>query len=393
MKIFPSPPAVDAAPVAQPGSGGLPAPAAQVPPVIDMHNLNHFFGQGETRKQVLFDITLDVMPGEIVLMTGPSGSGKTTLLTLLGALRTVQDGSLRVLGRELSGLSRRQLKEVRRDIGFIFQAHNLFASLTAYQNVRLALELNKRDPDPVLDARAEEVLRALELGDRLDYKPDTLSAGQNQRVAIARALADRPRLILADEPTAALDPESGRKVVGLFQALAEQEQSTIVIVTHDNRILDVADRIVNLVDGQITSNVLVKETVAVCLFLARSPTFAGLSPDTLSKVAEKMTLERYAAGTVMIQRESQPDKFFLIRSGVVEVILDQGQPGERRAATLKEGECFGEMALLTGESRNATVVARTPLEVYTLGQADFHAAVAASAPFREQLYKVYFQRQ
>lgn len=390
MKTIATPHLVEVYPTAQGSADGMPAVPRQ--PVISLHHLNHFFGEGETRKQVLFDNNLEVMPGEIVIMTGPSGSGKTTLLTLIGALRTVQEGELHVLGRDLRGLNNQQLMEVRRDIGFIFQSHNLFESLTAYQNVRLALELKSQDPAS-LHARTLEVLTALEMDHRIYYKPESLSGGQKQRVAIARALANRPRLILADEPTAALDQESGRKVVGMFQQLTQIERSTIVIVTHDNRILDVADRIINLVDGRIVSNILVKESVAVCLFLTKCPAFAGLTPDALSKVAEKMVLERYPAGAVIIRQGDPGDKFYLIRNGVVEVTVDQGKPTERILAELKEGEFFGEMALLTGEPRSATVVARTPLEVYTLGHEDFRAAVAASAPFREQLYKVYFQRQ
>ncbi|MGH7193751.1 MAG: ATP-binding cassette domain-containing protein, partial [Candidatus Saccharimonadales bacterium] len=203
--------------------------------------MNHSFGQGELRKQVLFDNHLELARGEIVIMTGPSGSGKTTLLTLIGALRSIQDGSIRVLGRELKGLSSRQLVEVRRDVGFIFQAHNLFESLTAFQNVSMAMELKTSDRRAI-EQRVEELLSTLGLGQRVYYKPEALSGGQKQRVAIARALANEPKLILADEPTAALDRESGRDVVELLQKFAKEESCTVLMVTHDNRILDVADR-------------------------------------------------------------------------------------------------------------------------------------------------------
>src|SRR5262249_35504543 len=150
--------------------------------------------------------------------------------------------------------------------------------------------------------RAVEVLTAVDLAHRIKYKPDSLSGGQKQRVAIAPALANRPRLILADQPTAALDQETGQKVVKQFQKLAQEERATILIVTHDNRILDVADRIVNMVDGRIKSNVLVKESVAICLFLSRCPAFAGLTPDTLTQVAEKMAKERHPAGAVIFRQ-------------------------------------------------------------------------------------------
>jgi putative ABC transport system ATP-binding protein len=368
-----------------------PSGPAAVQPVIRARGINHFFGEGENRKQVLFDNNLEVVPGEIVIMTGPSGSGKTTLLTLIGALRTVQEGSLEVLGRELRDLDSHQLVEVRRDIGFIFQAHNLFDSLTAYENVRTGLELLHQGACE-RNARIIEVLNTLELGNRIGYKPEALSGGQRQRVAIARALVHHPHLILADEPTAALDRETGRKVVQLLHNLAETERTAIIIVTHDNRILDVAHRIVNLVDGRIVSNVPVKESVAVCLFLTKCPAFASLTPDALTQVADKLTRERFPAGAVIIRQGDPGDKFYLIRRGTVDVIVNEGLPTRRVVAQLKEGDFFGEMALLTGEPRNATVVAREQLDTYTLGKEDFQTAINTSAPIREQLYKVYFQR-
>jgi len=232
---------------------GTTSPNSSREPIsVQVRALNYYFGRGELRKQVLYDINLDLSSGHIVIMTGPSGSGKTTLLTLIGALRSAHGGSLKVMGRELVGLGNRQLVEVRRNIGFIFQSHNLFESLTACQNVEMAVELtgqfqNKRQ-------QATTILEKVGLGDRVDYKPQALSGGQKQRVAIARALVNQPRLILADEPTAALDKKSGRDVVTLLQQLAQEENCTILMVTHDNRILDVADRIINLVDGRLESD-------------------------------------------------------------------------------------------------------------------------------------------
>jgi putative ABC transport system ATP-binding protein len=226
------------------------APAQEV--AVKIRNLNYFYGQGELRKQVLFDINLDLPKGQIVIMTGPSGSGKTTLLSLIGALRTVQDGSLNVLGQEVVGLNDADLVKFRRNIGFIFQAHNLFESLTACQNVEMAIELWHTRPEK--RQRAIEILTQVGLSHRIDYKPKSLSGGQNQRVAIARALVNQPALILADEPTAALDKESGREVVLLMQKLAEEEGCTILMVTHDNRILDVVDRIISMVDGRLESD-------------------------------------------------------------------------------------------------------------------------------------------
>ena len=218
---------------------------------VQIQQLNYSFGIGDLSKQVLFDISLELPKGQIVILTGPSGSGKTNLLTLVGGLRQLQNGSLRILDQELMGLGDRDLVNVRRNIGFIFQAHNLFESLTASQNVEMAVELtgefsSKRD-------QAMAMLSALGLADRVNYKPQSLSGGQKQRVAIARALVNHPKLILADEPTAALDKKSGRDVVNYLHILSRRENSTVLMITHDNRILDVADRIINLVDGRLES--------------------------------------------------------------------------------------------------------------------------------------------
>ena len=220
-------------------------------PAIKIQHLSHHFGQGQLQKQVLDDINLEINSGEIVLMTGPSGSGKTTLLTLVGGLRSAQSGSLQILGTELSGATPAALTEARRQHGYIFQAHNLHSSLTALQNTRMGLELHLDYSIAQMNSRATEILEIVGLGDRLHYYPDDLSGGQKQRVAIARALVSYPQLVLADEPTAALDSKSGRDVVVLMQKLAKEQGCTILLVTHDNRILDIADRIVNMEDGRL----------------------------------------------------------------------------------------------------------------------------------------------
>lgn len=236
--------------------------SSPIEPSIQISNLNFHYGEGDLFKQVLFDINLNVYPGQIVILTGPSGSGKTTLLTLIGALRTIQDGSLQVLGQELRDLHPKKLVQIRKNIGFIFQAHNLFHSLTARQNVMMSTDLFTHEGGDAMAAqKAAEILTALGLGERIDYRPHELSGGQKQRVAIARALVNRPKLILADEPTAALDKKSGRDVVNLMQKMAKEENITILMVTHDNRILDVADRIVNLVDGNLESDNIVNTDV------------------------------------------------------------------------------------------------------------------------------------
>ena len=188
-------------------------------------------------------------------MTGPSGSGKTTLLTLMGGLRSAQEGSLKILDQEIRGADKNSLMQIRRNIGYIFQAHNLMTFLTARQNVRMSLELHDEDGTCDLDGNATAMLEAVGLGHRLDYYPDSLSGGQKQRVAIARALVSQPKIVLADEPTAALDKQSGREVVELMQTLAKQKGCTILLITHDNRILDIADRIVYMEDGKLVPNI------------------------------------------------------------------------------------------------------------------------------------------
>lgn len=220
-------------------------------PIISIENLNHSFGKGSLNKQVLIDINLSIEPGEIVIMTGPSGSGKTTLLTLMGALRSVQDGRLTVLGYDLNNVSNSKLVEVRRNIGYIFQGHNLLPFMTARQNVRMSLSLKNHADRKGAFEKVDHILDAVGLGDHLNHYPEKLSGGQKQRVAIARALVNEPALILADEPTASLDSKTGRDVVELMYRLAKEKQCTILLVTHDNRILDIADRIIALEDGRL----------------------------------------------------------------------------------------------------------------------------------------------
>ena len=216
---------------------------------VELQNLSHSFGRGEMRRQVLQEISLTIDLGEVVLLTGPSGCGKTTLLTLIGALRTVQSGEVTVLGHRLDGAGRRQRQQVRRGIGMIFQGHNLLRCLTAEQNVQMGADLL---PGLGYRARRDEArhwLRSVGLEDQMGKLPHDLSGGQKQRVAIARALAAHPRLLLADEPTAALDGATGREVVELLRRLARDQSCAVLMVTHDPRILDVADRLLRMEDG------------------------------------------------------------------------------------------------------------------------------------------------
>jgi putative ABC transport system ATP-binding protein len=202
--------------------------AATTPIVLE--DVSYAYGKGALEKQILFDIGTRIEGGEIVILTGPSGSGKTTLLTLIGALRSAQKGSVKVLGQELLKASERALIKVRTQIGYIFQSHNLLDSLTIHQNVQ-----------------------RVGLAEHEHKFPGELSGGQKQRAGIARALVNRPQIVLADEPTASLDKQSGRDVVDLIQDLAREDGSAVILVTHDNRILDVADRILHLEDGRMKS--------------------------------------------------------------------------------------------------------------------------------------------
>ncbi|MEL6603960.1 MAG: ATP-binding cassette domain-containing protein [Cyanobacteria bacterium J06614_10] len=227
-------------------------------PTVSIDNLSHRFGKGQLCRTVLAGISLRLHPGEIVLLTGPSGSGKTTLLTLMGALRSVQTGSLKILDQELRGARKRKLVQIRSHIGFIFQSHNLLDCLTAAENVGMALKLHRdskrASPWEKLRRRrhrAGEMLKAVGLGDHIHKHPSQLSGGQKQRVAIARALVSQPKIVLADEPTASLDSHSGRDVVNLIQQLAHHQHCTVLLVTHDNRILDIADRTLHIEDGRL----------------------------------------------------------------------------------------------------------------------------------------------
>ena len=220
---------------------------------IELRGVGYAYGAGELARPVLRDVDLSVGPGEIVLLTGPSGSGKTTLLTLIGALRAVQTGSALVLGQQLAGAGERQRVALRRRIGFIFQQHNLLGFLTARQNVAMALELDPATREGERLERAGAMLDAVGVGDRADAPPAKLSGGQRQRVAVARALAGKPGLILADEPTAALDKRSGGEVARLLRDLAKRRGVPILMVTHDPRILDIADRVVAMEDWRITA--------------------------------------------------------------------------------------------------------------------------------------------
>jgi putative ABC transport system ATP-binding protein len=354
---------------------------------VNIEGVNHYYGEGETRKQVLFGNDLKIRRGEIVIMTGPSGSGKTTLLTLVGTLRSVQEGSLKVLGEELNGISLANTTMLRKQTGFIFQAHNLFESLTAFQNVKMSTELMGM-PTSESKPRIEETLTRLGLGERIHYKPKSLSGGQKQRVAIARGVIHQPQLILADEPTAALDAESGREVVTMFQEMACEHGCTILIVTHDNRILDVADRIVSMVDGNIRSSVLVRWNSTLCTILKEFAIFRDLTPNAISEVADMMELRKFKAGEVIVQQGEIGEEFFVLGKGIVDVDVNGEQVNR-----LEEGGFFGEISLVQDQPRNATVRAKTDAACFVLSKDEFRKVMDSSQTFEEELRKAIFSRQ
>jgi putative ABC transport system ATP-binding protein len=301
---------------------------SEAPIVID--NVNHHFGAGELRRQILFDVSAEIRSGEIVILTGPSGSGKTTLLTLIGALRSAQDGSLRVLGHELRGADEGGLIRVRKNIGYVFQSHNLLDALTAGQNVEMSLKHEAGASSAEKRRRVREVLESVGLGDHLDHHPSQLSGGERQRVAIARALVGRPKIVLADEPTASLDKKSGRDVVERLQGLAKEHGVTVLLVTHDSRILDVADRIAALEDGRLSSfmSAVTESTEHLLGTLARDVrrgelvrNVGEMAPDQFARVLETVTHEVQAFLDVV--EMSQSDTFQSLLEQVLEAFASK----------------------------------------------------------------------
>jgi putative ABC transport system ATP-binding protein len=218
---------------------------------ISVRDLTKKYEEAATGTLALRGVDVDVHAGELLMLVGPSGSGKTTLLSIMGCILTATSGSVRVAGREVVGLREKELPAIRLEhIGFVFQGFNLFPTLTARENVELMLDL-KGVSAAKAKKRAHELLDQVGLGAKYASFPADLSGGQKQRVAIARALAGDPAIILADEPTAALDSQTGRTVVEIMSDLAHQRERAVVIVTHDSRVLNFADRIVRIEDGDI----------------------------------------------------------------------------------------------------------------------------------------------
>jgi putative ABC transport system ATP-binding protein len=356
------------------------------PPPVVVESLDHHYGAGALRRQILYDVSATIPAGEIIIVTGPSGSGKTTLLTLVGALRAAQSGSVRVLGQELNGARDGTLEQVRRRIGFIFQQHNLLAALTATENVELGLRATGTFARSELRRRARAMLEAVGLGAHADKRPHQLSGGQRQRVAIARALVGDPAIVLADEPTASLDKTSGREVVDRMQSLAREQGATILIVTHDNRILDVADRILHLEDGRISTF-----TEAV---IANTQHMMGLLADSASKepLEQRVAQMDEAAfrGTLQeLTRQSQQflEATALARDRAHRSLLEQAlRVFTRRVAELLDAERAslflvdqdrGEMTLCVSQDLAPGETVRIPI-----GSGIAGAAAASGRPVR-----------
>jgi putative ABC transport system ATP-binding protein len=219
--------------------------------VLHAENVVKELGSGAGLVVAVKGVTLDLVPGELTLLMGPSGSGKTTLLSILGCIMKPTSGTIRIADQSLDGLSAEELAKVRRDhIGFIFQSYNLFPTLNALENVRIALDV-RGVKGFAATSRSEEVLREVGLGHRLTNYPGNLSGGEQQRVAVARAIASSPSIVLADEPTAALDSENGHAVMSLLSRIAKEQSRSVLAVTHDPRTLGYADRVVRIEDGRI----------------------------------------------------------------------------------------------------------------------------------------------
>ena len=237
-----------------PGPGASGSPTANSVAILECSNIVREHGDGAGKVRALKGVSVTLNPGELTLLMGPSGSGKTTLLSIMGCILSPTSGDLRINGHDTKGLVPEELADIRRrNIGFVFQSYNLFPTLSAMENVRLALDVRGFGSSEARD-KATSALKSVGLAHRLNAYPRSMSGGEQQRVAIARALAGSPALILADEPTAALDSENGLAVMALIQDLARDNSRAVLAVTHDYRILPYANRVITIEDGLIVGD-------------------------------------------------------------------------------------------------------------------------------------------
>jgi putative ABC transport system ATP-binding protein len=232
----------------------LPAQVVEAEPVgVRCQGVVKEFGDGESRLRVLHQVDVDVLTSELTLLVGPSGCGKTTLISIIAGLLNPTEGDVELFGVRQSDLRGRRLVQFRAEnVGFVFQQYNLLPALTAEENVAIPLVIQRWSRGDALEAARESLVR-VGLGDKLDALPSQLSGGQQQRVAIARALVHQPRLLVCDEPTAALDAHSGRTVMELLRAVAVQPGRSVIVVTHDSRVLEYGDRTIEMADGRVVA--------------------------------------------------------------------------------------------------------------------------------------------
>ena len=340
-------------------------------PIVVIEHLNHFYGEGALRRQILFDINLEIKPGEFLIMTGPSGSGKSTLLSLIGCLRSVQQGSLILLGQELSRASKATQAKIRRNFGYIAQASNLVRFLTAQQNIAMSVELSGRCSRPEIHRRAQNILESVGLRPQTKHYPHQLSGGQKQRVAIACALVTEPKLVLADEPTAALDSRTGRRTIELMHRLAKERGSAVLMVTHDPRILDVADRILHVQDGRVS--LAYSQELSLAL--------PGLREDQISAMEVKPDLITYEPGAYVFHEGDLARQFYVVVEGHLEVVQQQSVRLPKVLTQLGRGDYFGEIGLIQKEGRRTAGVRVTldrEAKLMVINCEDFRKLMAGS---------------
>lgn len=339
--------------------------------LVDISGLRHTYMDASTPKQVLHDISMSIKAGSNVFLTGYSGSGKTTLISLIGCLRSVQEGSLKLLGTELQGASENQLRDMRRRIGYVFQHFNLLDFMTVRQNVQISLELQPGFNKQEARERSEALLERVGLADHINVYPSSLSGGQKQRVAIARALVHQPSLVLADEPTAALDSRTGLEVMELFESVAREQNSAVLLVTHNRRLLENADEILHLDDGRLGT--AVDEQLAI--------SFPTLADAQIHKVSDAVSRRSYQPGEVIIRQGDKAEEFFVLLKGELSIIKEDPEGDTPIASLHNRGDYFGEIGLLQEDARRTATVRvsdQTPAEVLVMEKQAFADMVSDS---------------
>jgi ABC exporter DevA family ATP-binding subunit len=339
-------------------------------PVVQIEKLNQYYQEGNYIKQTLFDINLKIHPQEFVILTGESGSGKTTLLSLMGCLRSVKEGSLKVLGYELNGANEIERMKLRRRVGYVFQHFNLLDFMTVQQNVMISLEMQDDFVPKEALLRSQEMVAAVGLSKYMNAYPRELSGGQKQRVAIARALVHRPPLLLADEPTASLDRRTGQEVIELIIDLAKQEGSAVLLVTHNSRIFGTADRIIRMEDGKLEGGY--QDQLSMVL--------PALTDKQLLDLIPHLRTANYQPGETIIRQGDMARNFYILVEGEVEVIKENTETDFTLLKKLNPNTYFGEIGLMHGSKHTATVrsSSHTNSKVITIDQEIFRQMTESS---------------